>query len=220
MRQSRGVIKCQTNAERESRNGGVHGEWLDRPAQCWHKPLHCINTAESRSVEFCGGEKSHLNGTETKGKEKRPRLWSPIETHPPFRYFCVVPCPLFSLRAPLNLFPAFLLFPFQPARTPQTFPLRVPPQRTTRMDLVFRVPCVPTFYDTARNQPPPRLAAVARKNNVFDRRRIAVTAPPCCAATFHLPLVTNGLSLPLCLRRLSTCSSYSGRTTETNSTLD
>ena len=59
-----------------------------------------------------------MNGTETKGKEKRPRLRSRIETHPPFRYFCVVPCPLFSLRAPLNLFPAFLLFPFQPASIP------------------------------------------------------------------------------------------------------
>lgn len=27
MRQSGGVIKCQTNAERESRSGGAHDEW-------------------------------------------------------------------------------------------------------------------------------------------------------------------------------------------------
>lgn len=50
MRQSRGVIKCQTNAERESRSERQPTAWHGRYTakrryiQCWHKPLHCINT--------------------------------------------------------------------------------------------------------------------------------------------------------------------------------
>ena len=58
----------------------------DRPlAQCWHKPLHCINTGggevwlgfaarmETRRETEREREKSHSNGAETKGKEKRER---------------------------------------------------------------------------------------------------------------------------------------------------
>lgn len=91
----------------------------DRPlAQCWHKPLHCINTGGGELVwlGFAARieterererEKSHSNGAETKGKEKRERegererarsLRSTIETiHPPFRsYFCSSLPSLFS----------------------------------------------------------------------------------------------------------------------------
>lgn len=95
-------------------------------AQCWHKPLHCINTAESRSVGFCGGEKCHLNETETetKGKERQPRGCGLRlkRIHPSGRYFCDVPCPLFSLCARHSICaPAFSPFsiPAAPARTPQ-----------------------------------------------------------------------------------------------------
>lgn len=56
MRQSRGVIKCQTNAERESRSERLptarHGRYTAkrRFIQCWHKPLHCINTRFSAAL--------------------------------------------------------------------------------------------------------------------------------------------------------------------------
>ena len=169
MWQSRGVIKCQTNAERESRSGSVHDEWLGRAAGTMLAQAITLykHTAARKRVGrsvgrsgFAGGEKCHLNETETetKGKERQPRGCGLRlkRIHPSGGYFCDVPCPLFfpvRARAPLNLCPGFLSF-FHSPRTPQTFPLRTPPQRTTRMDLVFRVPCASSRLSTTSLPPP------------------------------------------------------------------
>lgn len=109
-------------------------------------------------VGFCGAnrdeererEKSHSNGAETKGKEKRERegerekerghcgLRLKRSIHPS-AVTSAVPCPLFS-----------------PFSIPFT---GMPPQRTTRMDLVFRVCLLPIaasdLSETIPPTPPP-----------------------------------------------------------------
>lgn len=118
----------------------------DRPlAQCWHKPLHCINTGGGELVwlGFAARietkrereKERRATRTEQKRKEKKSERGREREKERghcglrlkrsihPSAVTSAVPCPLFS-----------------PFSIPFT---GMPPQRTTRMDLVFRVCLLP-----------------------------------------------------------------------------